>query len=322
MRFILVLACLAISPVSAQEIEFQFTVYGMEETVAKALEERLVAGGETATAAIAMLPDFVRQSRVTESATVDFKLTSGDRGRAKSSEGTITFPWHEATDGLDIEVDPVVTNGILDFNLTAIYSTRDNKDLLERIATTQITAVSGVPMLVNRWQYGKEWLLLVCTATYPNSADSSSLTGRLYIDSACYPAATSASADRDRVASTRIACRSGQRAKTEIIAWIDDENVPENDQPGFSALIDPLLAGDGTLKLVAKVTYTEEAGGTTRLDSGEKVRRLKIREMEDEMELEEGALAGRKMTVAGTDDIETREDNYVVAFKFALGGTE
>lgn len=38
--------------------------------------------------------------------------------------------------------------------------------------------------------------------------------------------------------------------------------------------------------------------------------------------LEERLVAGRKMTIAGTDDIEAKEDNYATVFNYYPSGAE
>ena len=101
--------------------------------------------------------------------------------------------------------------------------------------------------------------------------------------------------------------------------WIDDENILDTDQPGFRTVLDAVSNGDGSITLGANCNYIIEAGGRTRLENGERVRRLKIREVRDTLTMKEGVLAGRKSKIAANEDIETKEDNYVAAFKFVRG---
>lgn len=317
MRIFIPLFVFAVHLAGAQEIKVRFDLYRVEPAICTALEGRLIAGGEAATAAMAKLPDFIQQRRVEEIASVVIETESGTRMRAKSSEAVIALPFHESTAGLDVEIDSVIEGGALNMNLQGTYASAEKDHPTERVITTQVAGFNGVPMLICRWQLDRDWLLLIGTAEFAGSADSSPLVSSLvYMESAFYPTVSSANSGRDLLASALFPCRSGQRSGAEITGWIDDENIPESDQPGFRTLINPVLNEDGTVTAGAKCSYVIEAGGRTRLDSGERVRRLEIREMSDTLEMEENKLAGRKATLAGNDDIEVEEDHYVAAFKF------
>ncbi|MEM6279917.1 MAG: hypothetical protein AAF733_10590 [Verrucomicrobiota bacterium] len=303
----------------AEEVSLRFDLYQAEPAIGLALEQRLIDGGEGATAAMAKLPDFIRQRRIEEIASLTIETKSGERVRAKSSEAVIAFPFHESTAGLDVEIEGLIEGGAFNMNLTVSYATADGDRPTERVITTQSAGVSGVPMLICRWQREREWLLLVATPSYEGSADTSPLVSSLvYMESAFYPTVNSASSGRDLLASARFPCRSGQRGGAEIISWINDENIPESDQPGFRTQIDAVLNEDRTVTAEVESSYTVESGGRTRLESGERVRRLEIREMSDTIEMEENKLAGRKATKAGNEDIEVEEDHYVAALKFLL----
>ncbi|MEM7603684.1 MAG: hypothetical protein AAF357_20005 [Verrucomicrobiota bacterium] len=322
MRAILLLIFAAIQGAGAQEVKVRFDLYQVEPDIGMALEGRLIIGGEGATAAMAKLPDFIRQRRIEEVASVLIETESGDRTRGKSSESVIMLPFHESTAGLDVEIDPLIEAGALNMNIQGIYTTADRDRPTEHVITTQAAGLSGVPMLICRWQMGRDWLLLIATPEFEGSAESSPLVDSLiYMQSAFYPTVTSANSGRDLLASARFPCRSGQRSGVEITGWIDDENVPESDQPGFRTLVDPVLNSDGTVTADTDCSYTIESGGRTRLDSGERVRRLEIREMSGTLEMEARKMTGRKATKAGNADIEVEEDHYVAAFTFVLPST-
>ncbi|MEM9015399.1 MAG: hypothetical protein AAGC68_00195 [Verrucomicrobiota bacterium] len=315
--FLFVFGCLSVA--GAEEVKVRFDLYGVEPAIGLALEQRLIDGGPGAIEAIAKLPDFIRQRRVEEVASVEIETVSGDRMRAKSSEAMITLPFHETTAGLDVEIDPLVEGGALNMNLQATYTTADKDRPTERVITTQTAGLNGVPMLICRWQRDREWLLLVATPTFDGSADSSPLVSNLiYIESAFYPTVSSANAGRDLIVSARFPCRSDQRCAAEFTSWIDDENIVESDQPGFRTVVDAVLQDDGRVTAMVESTFVVESGGRTRLESGERVRRLEIREMSDTIEMEENKLAGRKATKAGNEDIEVAEDHHVAAFRYVL----
>lgn len=323
MRAIALLLLLATCRLAtAQEVKIRFDLYKVEPAIGTALEGRLIAGGEGATAAMAKLPDFIQQRRIEEIASVEIETESGTRMRGKSSEAVIALPFHESTAGLDIEIDPLIEGGALNMNIQAIYTSSEKDHPMERVITTQAAGLSGVPMLICRWQMERDWLLLVGTPEYSNAAESSPLvSGLIYMESAFYPTVSSASSGRDLLASALFPCRSGQRSGAEMIGWINDENIPESDQPGFRTMIDPVLNADGTVTARVECSYTVESGGRTRLESGERVRRLEIREMSDTLEMEPNKIAGRKATKAGNEDIEVEEDHYVAAFQYSLPTT-
>lgn len=323
MRLLLILSLVTFSVSQAQEIKISFTLYKVEPTICTALEGRLITGGDAATAAMAKLPDFVQQRRVEEIVSVDIETESGTRMRGKSSEAMMALPFHDAVSGLDVEIDPLIEGGALNMNLHGVYTSAEKDGPLERVITTQAAGLSGVPILICRWQMERDWLLLVATPEFAGSAESSPIVSSLlYIESAYYPTVSSASSGRDLLASARFPARNGQRSAAEMIGWIDDENVPESDQPGFRTMIDPVLNDDGTVTASAKCSFTVEAGGRTRLDNGDRVRRLSIREMSDTVEMEENKMTGRKATLAGNNDIEVEEDHYVAAFTFVRPTTQ
>lgn len=317
----LLAAGLFLSPALGQEIDFEFFVYSTEPDIGVALEDRLVTGGEPAVAAMEKLPDLVRQGRVTELATLSLKIPSGERTKGTSSDATLALPHREAVAGLEVEVDPVVQGGIVDFNLYACFTTDEKDQPTERIVTTQTRGRSGDPLLLCRWQLDDEWLLFVGKATLPDGPGSGPPPDDLlFVESSFYPSGSSARFGRDKLASTRIPCRSGQRARASIVTWLDDENILEDDQPGFRSQIDPRLADDGTLVLGVACGYIVEAGGRTRLDSGERVRRLEMRSVKGSLELTEGEPAGQRATVAGLNDVRAEEDEAVAAFVFIRAG--
>ncbi|MDF1656889.1 MAG: hypothetical protein P1U58_04710 [Verrucomicrobiales bacterium] len=319
MRAALILLIGTFHLVGAQEVKVRFDLYKVEPAIGLALEGRLIAGGEGATAAMAKLPEFIRQRRIEEVAAVEIETESGSRMRGKSSEAVIVLPFHESTAGLDIDIDPLIEGGALNMNIQGVYTSAENDSPMERVITTQAAGLSGIPMLICRWQLDKDWLLLVGTPEFANSANSSPLvSGLIYMESAFYPTVNSASSGRDLLASALFPCRSGQRSSAEMIGWINDDNVPESDQPGFRTMIDPVLNADGTVTAGAESTYVIESGGRTRLESGDRVRRLEIREMSDTLEMEADKMTGRKATKAGNEDIEVEEDHYVAAFKYSL----
>lgn len=317
MKRLLLLSCLLLPSVYGQEIQFTFQVYQADPAIGIALEDRLIAGGEGAATAIAKLPDFVRQGRLEELATLSFASPSGERTIQKSEGGLVTLPTREATEGLEVEIDPVVRNGVIDLNIFAAFVSREKGDPIERTLTTQTRGPLGAPMLLCRWQREDEWVLLLGTATIAGGAPAASVAGDvLYIESAYYPSASAAKSRRDTLASTRIPCLNGQRCRSQIIGWIDDENILEDDQPGFRSVLDPKLGEDGTLTLGVNCGHIVEAGGRTRLDSGERVRRLELRDVSDTFTLTEGEPTGSKATVAGLDDVKAEEDDYVAGFTF------
>ncbi|MDF1824751.1 MAG: hypothetical protein P1U68_08925 [Verrucomicrobiales bacterium] len=323
MRLYIILSLLSLSLSHAQDLNIHFSLYQVDPTIGAALEGRLISGGEGAKAAMSKLPDFIQQKRVEELTSVNIETQSGDRIRATSSEATIALPFHEAVAGLDIEIDPLIEAGALNMNIHAVYTSAEKDGPLERVVTTQAAGLNEVPMLVCRWQFEEGWLLLIGTPEFEGGADTSPIVSELlYIESAYYPSVTSASSGRDLLASTLFPCRNGQRSAAEMVGWIDDENVPDSDQPGFRVVIDPVLNADGTVTAPAECSYTVEAGGRTRLDSGDRVRRLAIREMSDTVEMEANKMTGRKATLAGNNDIEVEEDHYVAAFKFVRPTTQ
>ena len=322
MRLILLFLIGTIHLAGAQEIKIRFDLYQVEPAIGTALEGRLIAGGEAATAALGKFPEFIRQRRIEEIASVEIETESGTRIRGKSSEAVIALPFHESTAGLDVEIDPLIEGGALNMNLQATYASAGKDNPTERVITTQTAGLSGVPMLICRWQMDRDWLLLIATPEFADSPESSPLVSSLiYMESAFYPTVSSASSGRDLLASALFPCRSGQRSGAEMISWINDENVPESDQPGFRTMVDPVLNADGTVTATAECSYTIESGGRTRLESGERVRRLEIREMSDTLEMEAGKMTGRKATKAGNEDIEVEEDHYVAAFTYSLPTT-
>lgn len=314
----LVLAALLCTPILAQDVEFEFRLYEMEPDLGLALEDRLIAGGEGASSAMEKLPDFVRQGRVEELASAELTTSAGERAIAKSGDATLTLPTREAVEGLEVEVDPVVQDGIVDLNFYASFTDRESGEPRERVVTSQAQGRSGIPMLLCRWQRDDQWLLLTGTATVAGaSGDGDRSFDIFYVESAYYASASSAQFGRDRLASTRIPCRSGQRSRSFIIGWIDDENILEDDQPGFRTILDPVLRQDGDLEVRVSCSYIVEAGGRTRLDSGERVRRLEIRDVRDSLVLKEGEPGGRRATVSALGDRESEEDDHVAAFLFS-----
>ncbi|MEM9282794.1 MAG: hypothetical protein AAGA96_13280 [Verrucomicrobiota bacterium] len=304
------------SSLYAETIRMNWHLYSAEPKIGAALEQRLMAGGAPALEAFMKLPEMIRQGRIEEVESFSMELESGQRLRGKSSEGSISLPFHESTAGLDIEVDAVVSGDLLNFNLHVVYACQTRDGPLEQIVTTQALSVEGVPTLICRWHLGDEWLILVSQSTFGGGEGEILPSDLIFVESAIYPNVNAASAERDCLASTLIPTRSGQRSQTEMIFWIDDENLPERDQPGFRSLIDPTLIQAGGMELEARFSYIEEAGGRTRLDSGERVRRLAIREVSDVMALEEGEWAGRRTQFAANEDIETEEDDHVAAFRY------
>ncbi|MDF1812207.1 MAG: hypothetical protein P1V20_08330 [Verrucomicrobiales bacterium] len=323
MKKYLTLIFLWLNSAAAGDVQFEFHVYRMEAAIGMALEERLITGGEAAIGAYDKLPDFVRQRRITELDTLSLTAPPGDRVRKASKETHINLPAHEAVDGLEIEMTLESEDGSIDFTYYAAYTNEEKDQPIERTVTSQMQGKSGVPMLLCRWQMERDWLLLIGKATGPDIAKPASPKGHiLYIESGFYPSATSAKSGRDMLASTRIPCLSGKQGRAEMTAWIDDDNILDTDQPGFRVFLDPDLYEDGTVRLTAKCGYIVQAGGRTRLENGERTRRLKIREVSDTFDMQEGVLAGRKSKIAALEDIDTKEDNYVAAFKFVRAKAE
>ncbi|MCG8600719.1 MAG: hypothetical protein MI807_11295 [Verrucomicrobiales bacterium] len=323
MKTLLLLVGLSLTFAQAEEIAFTFHIHKMEPTIGEALEGRLIAGGEVAAQALAKLPDFVRQGRVEEVATLAITTPSGERAAGKSSEGTVSLPSREAVDGLEIEIDPVLENGNVNLNYYASFTTLVKGDPRERAVTTQTSGQVGQPMILCRWQIDDEWLLLTGTANAAGAEENGTPKGEvLFVESAYYDSASAAKFNRDRLASTLIPCLSGQSCRSEIVEWIDDENIIEDEQPGFRSYLTPALNDDGTLKLRAACGYIIESGGRTRLDNGDRVRRLKIRDVNEMLELKEGEPAGRRAELSGLEDVETEEDSYVAAFRFSRSSTK
>ncbi|MDF1861198.1 MAG: hypothetical protein P1U87_13360 [Verrucomicrobiales bacterium] len=323
MKRIFFLACFSLLPAHGEEIEFTFHVYQMEPAIGAALEDRLIAGGAAAAEAMDKLPDFVRQGRVTELDSLAFTAPPDERTVKKSKDSTITLPTREAADGLEVEVDPFLQGSIINLNFYASFTTQKKEDIRERGVTSQTQCQSGIPMLLCRWQMKDEWLLLTGTATAPGGGKPEPSAGDvLYLESAYYQSGASAKSGRDKLASTRTACRSGQRCRSEIIGWLDDENILEDDQPGFRSLLDPVLKEDGILEVRVDCGLVVEAGGRTRLESGERVRRLEMRDVSGLLVMKEGEPAGRKAELSRLNDNKTVEDNYVAAFRFLRGPSE
>lgn len=323
MRILPLLACLLLSTSFAQDIEFQFHIHQMEPAIGQALEGRLIAGGDAAAEAVAKLPDFVRQGRVEEAVALSLTTPAGERAIGKSGEGTVMLPSRDAVKGLEIEIDPALQNGFINLNFYASFTTIVKGDPRERVVTSQTKGQSGQPMLLCRWQFDDEWLLLTGTATVAGGDTSSKAPNDvLFVESAYYDSASAAKFNRDRLASTLIPCLSGQSCRSEIVGWIEDENIIEDEQPGFRSYLTPALYEDGTLKLRATCGYIIESGGRTRLDNGDRVRRLKIRDVSEMLELKEGEPAGRRADLSGLEDVETEEDTHVAAFRFSRAGSE
>lgn len=317
------LACLSLLPAHGEEIELTFHVYQMEPAIGAALEERLIAGGAAAVEAMDKLPDFARQGRVTELDSLSFAAPSDERTVRKSKNSTIALPTREAADGLEVEIDPVLRGSIIDFSFYASFTTQEKEDIRERGVTSQTQGQSGIPMLLCRWQMKDEWILLTGTATVRGVEETESPPDEvIYIESAYYQSSASAKIGRDKLASTRTPCRSGQRSRSEIIGWLDDENILEDDQPGFRSLLDPVLKEDGILELRVDCGLVAEVGGRTRLESGERVRRLEMRDVSDLLEMKEGEPAGRKAELSRLNDNKTVADESVAAFLFLRGPSE
>ncbi len=326
LRTVFVVVCLGAllyQPISAEEIEFQFTVYQTDLNIGIALEDRLIDGGSTAIETAEKLPDFIRQGRMTEETSLSFTSEAGKRHQESSDQGIIMLPSREAAAGLDIDVDPIISNGMINMNIYASYVAREKDDPVERTVTTQTVGVSGIPMLLCRWQRNEKVWLLIGTAKFKGGdAAEEDLRNTLYVETAFFSSVSSAKANRDCLESVRFPCRNGQRGRAEAIAWIDDENISERDQPGLRTLVNPLLSENASIQLGVESSYIIESGGTTRLDSGERARRLEIREVSESLDLKEGQPAAAKVTLAALDDIETKEDDHIAVFKvsrMALG---
>lgn len=324
MRAFLPLFLFLLSPVLAEEIKMEFHVYQVEPTIGAALEDRLITGGQAAREAMDRLPDFIRQRRVTLLDSIELSLPPDERKEGKSSDSVINLPWHEAVDGLAIEADLTLNEKTFVLDFYGAYTSENKKEEpLERTVASLTRGQLGIPLLLCRWQMDREWLLLVGKAISSEKPQPKELAEDLvFIESAYYPAASSATAGRDRLVSTRVPCLSGKNARTEMIGWIDDENILDRDQPGFRVALDPVLYADGTLRLTTNCGYIIQSGGRTRLSSGERVRRLAIRDVRATLDMKEGELAGRKAELAAIEDMEARDDNWVAAFRFVRGGKQ
>lgn len=313
-------AVLFVSPLSAQEIEFEFSVYRMEEAIATALEDRLIQGGEIAVATVARLPDFEKQKRVTKEDSFVMKVPVGERTQKSSREETVSMPWGESKDGLEVEVDPLIVDGVVSWNMHASYNRKDRDEPIEKTYTGQVAARSGEPVFICRWQWEDDLLLLIAEArTGTGSPASTKIETQAYIETAFFPSGPDAVAGRNRFASTRFVVRSGQRAKAGMTQWLSDEGIPDSDQPGLRTTADPVLVPDGTMKLTAESTYSVKAGGRARGDDGEKVTRLEIRDFSGKFELQPNKPTAAEVTLTKTGD-DSIKDRSMGVVKFSPFG--
>lgn len=298
-----ILFCQIQLPLVAQEIEFEFSVYRMEEVIATALEDRLIQGGETAIATVARLPDFEKQKRVTKEDSFVMTAPTGERIQKSSSEETLMMLWGESKDGLEVEVDPIILDGVVSWNMHASYNRKDRDDPIEKTYTGQVAARSGEPVFICRWQWEDDLLLLIAEVdTGEQSPASTKIETQAYIEAAFFPSGPDAVAGRNRFASTRFVVRSGQRTKVGMTQWLSEDTIPDSDQPGMRTTAEPVLAPDGSMKLTAESTYSIKAGGRARGEDGERVTRLEIRDISGKFELQPNKPAAAEVTLTKTGD--------------------
>jgi hypothetical protein len=308
------------TPLVAQEIEFEFSVYRMEEVIAAALEERLIQGGETAIATVARLPDFEKQKRVTKEDSFVVKVPAGEKVVKASSENTVAMPSGESKDGLEVEIDPILVDGVVSWNMHAAYNRKDREEPIEKTFTGQVAGRSGEPVFICRWQWGDDLLLLIAEVrTGEDSPVSTKIETQAYVETAFYPSGPDAVAGRNRLVSARFVTRSGQRTKVAMTQWLRDDNIPDSDQPGMRTTVDPVLVPDGSMKLSAESTYSLKAGGRARGDDGEKVSRLEIRDMAGKFELQPNKPAAAEVTLTKTGD-DSVKDRSIGVVKFSPFG--
>lgn len=320
--FLLLLVIIS-APLVAGDIKLTLSVYEMDPVIAAALEDRLIAGGETAVATAAKLPDFEKQNRLTKVDSIAIEAEEAGRLKKSSSDKIIRMPWGDNKEGLDVEVDLFENHGVLQANMNALFTESDGDEPIERTLTTQASFRSGIPVLLCRWQLDDNLLILLGEAEFDGEFKESPGQGQVvYVESAFFPSGPDAGAGRNRLASVRFAGTSGQRSKAGITKWIDHEQVPEDEQPGVRAVIDPLLNEDGTLKLSAKSTYSVKAGGRTRGDDGERVPRLEIRDADGSYILEPQKPVAVPVVTAMTGDSESTPDRSVASLRFSVPGEE
>ena len=308
------------APLGAQEIEFEFSVYRMEAVIATALEERLIQGGAIAVETVAKLPDFEKQKRVIKEDSFIMKAPLGERTRKASSENVLMMPWGESKDGLEVEIDPVIVDGVVDWKLHATYTRKDRDEPLEKTYTGRVAGRSGEPIFICRWQWDDDLLLLLAEArTGEASPDSTKIETQGYIETAFFPSGPDAAAGRNRFASTRFVVRSGQRTKVEMTQWLDDDNIPDDEQPGLRTIADPVLLPDGRMKLTAESTYSIKAGGRARGDEGERITRLEIRDIDGKFELQPNKPVAAEVTLTKTGD-DAIKDRSIGVVRFSPFG--
>lgn len=298
----------------AQEIEFEFSVYRMEEVIATALEERLIQGGPIAIETVAKLPDFEKQKRVAKEDSFVMKVPAGERLQKSSSEATVMMPWGESKDGLEVEVDPVIVDGVVDCNMHVSYNRKDRDDPIEKTYTGQFAARSGEPIFICRWQWEDDMLLLIAEVrTGEASPAATKIETQAYLETAFCPSSPDAVAGRNRLVSTRFVVRSGQRSRVGMTQWISDDAILDSEQPGMRTAADPVLLPDGSMKLTAESTYSVKAGGRARGDDGERVTRLEIRDISGNFELQPDKPAAAEVTLTktGEDSIKDRSMGVV-----------
>lgn len=299
----------------AQEISLEFSIYRMDESIAKALEDRLIQGGDVAVATFAKLADFEKQRRVVKEDSVSLQLEKAGDAKKSSSEKSIVTHAGDSKDGLEIEVDVVTGANLLDFNLYAAYTREGKGGPLQANIATQVLARSGVPLLLCRWQWEDDLLLLIGECRVEGATGEAPVGDLVYLESSFFPSAADAASGRSRYASARLACRSGQRAKAEFVRGLDDPNLPQDDHPGLRVLVDPVLGADGSLELTAANGLIEARGGKARDDDGEKVSRLEMREADVRTKMEAGKPFSSAVTITKTGE-DSKPDRGVVVMEF------
>tara|TARA_R110002096_G_scaffold200639_11_gene384714 strand:- start:7592 stop:8590 length:999 start_codon:yes stop_codon:yes gene_type:complete len=283
------------SPVQAQTIDFHFQLFELDDAIADALQPRLIDGGPTAAQTMAKMQDFVRQRRVGLEADFNIQTASGQRAKGTSSQKTLELEdEREVTDGLQIELDPVLdaSASVVDLNLAAEYAQRDGGDVKIRRLTTSSLLKVGIPALLTRWQEGDEILFLIVTATHPGPQSAPAKPNRqIFIDAAMYESDADAQAQRDPVARVVFPSRSGQRARNEISVpmFFETGGGLEVHNLGYHVEVDPVIGVDGsTIDLAASLSHGNKRGGSERLADGTRLPKVEIRTSNASQQLTDG----------------------------------
>jgi len=269
--------------------EVRFQVFRLSERISEPFQERLLSDGATAIAALKKLPDLIRLGDGELLAEINETVTSGERAMVSSSDRKLEVneiyrevgeKW-EVTDGLEIEMDPLVqADGTIDLNMAATYSARFGREVKLSQYTGQTTLAPGIPKLIARWQEEEDDLFFIALASSGGGEpEPDGITPSFLVNLEVYPSENAANSGEGAIAHLGASCVSGQRAKlkTDVpLIYELDQGGWEVEHEGELLEIDPVANPDGTFTLDFEFQLRKEIGGTERDSSGQRVPRMEI----------------------------------------------